>query len=118
MDPYVVDGLVDWLIENEKMSRPPVKAAKILAFIVQLHKKKQPFPTRAEASEHLGISVATIDAALSTRIAEGYLTLDIRTLEGSVARRASTVKERYYIPHVSLVDAYDHLTQRGKKRSK
>lgn len=118
MDQHVVDGLVDWLIANEKMSRPPTKAAKILAFIVQLHKKKQPFPTRDEASRHLGISVATIDAALSTRIAEGYLTLDVRTLDGSVARRASTVKERYYIPHISLVEAYDHLTKRVKKPPK
>lgn len=100
----VVDAIIDMLIMDQGMLRPPEKAAKLLALIVELHKRKQPFPTRSEVAEAIGASVSTIDAALSTRLNEGYIKLRVETPEGNVQRRNSVVRLRYLEPSDQLMD--------------
>jgi hypothetical protein len=106
---HVIDGLVQFLIEEQRMCRPPEQAARLLAYIVQLHKKGMPWPSRREVSERLGISIATIDAAISARLADGYITHETRIVEGNVKKRKSSVKEKYLVPSQDLVDAFDRL---------
>lgn len=105
----IIDAFVNYLIDQERMCRPPTQAAKLLAFIVQLHKSKppQPFPPRKQVAAHLEMGVPTIDAAVSSRIAQGYLKKELDWVEGNVANRSSSVQIRYYVPSKDLVELYD-----------
>ena len=109
--PEIVDAFVDYLIEQERMCRPPVQAAKLLAFIVDLHKQKppRPFPPRADVAAHLEMGIPTIDAALSSRAAQGYVKQEVGYEEGNVANRRSSIKLRYYVPSRDLVELYDTI---------
>jgi hypothetical protein len=112
ISPVVVDAIVDMLVADQGMLRPPEKAARLLAFIVELYKAHRPFPERAEVAEHIGASVSTIDAALSTRLNEGYIKLRVETPDGYVQRRNSVVRDRYYDPCPQLLD----VVERAKRR--
>jgi hypothetical protein len=103
IDPFVVDAITDMLVSEQGMLRPPEKAAALLALIVQLHNMKEPFPARAEVAKHINASVPTVDAALSTRLDEGYITQAIETARGNVQRRNSARRLRYYIPSKHLL---------------
>lgn len=107
-----VDEFVDFLMSiDEKICRPPVQAAKLLTFIVQLYKARggpRPFPTRPQVAKHLGMSVPTVDAVLNLHIAEGNLSVETRYRDGNIEqRRASVIKERYIIPSDVLVSVYE-----------
>lgn len=108
IDPAAVDDFIDFLFSiDEKLCRPPRQAAKLLAFIVQLHTAPggpRPFPTRKQVAAHLGISVPTIDAVINLHVAEGNLTTRTEFVGGNVKqRRASAKKIRYLIPSPVLL---------------
>jgi hypothetical protein len=111
-----VDVFVDFLFSiDEKVCRPPRQAAKLLAFIVQLHKARggpRPFPTRPQVAKHLRMSVPTIDAVLNLHIAEGNLTVETRYRDGNIEqRRASVIKERYIVPSDVLIRVYEYRSE-------
>lgn len=118
ISPIVADAISDMLLSDQGMLRPPDKASRLLALIVELYKRKQPFPPRQEVAEAVGCAVSTIDAALSTRLDEGYIIQVIETTQGNVARRHSAIRERYYVPSAQLLKvAEDALKpKRGGKR--
>lgn len=111
--PIVVDAIADMLKVQQEMRRPPEKAAALLALIVELNRSGQPFPKRHEVAKALDCSVYTIDAALSTRIDEGYLQQIVETTSGEVSARHSIVRKRFYIPSPELVAVADGAKQRG-----
>lgn len=111
--PEVVEEFVRFLMEiDEKICRPPRQAAKLLAFIVQLHKARggpRPFPTRPQVAKHLKMSIPTVDAVLNLHIAEGNLSIETRYRDGNIEqRRASAIKERYIVPSDVLIQVYDY----------
>jgi hypothetical protein len=103
VSPAVVDAIVDMLVSEQNILRPPEKAAALLGLIVELHKTHEPFPQREEVARHIDASVATVDAALSTRLNEGYITQAIETTQGNVQRRNSARRLRFYIPSPALI---------------
>lgn len=106
-DPQIVDAFVEMLLEDTGALRPPTKAAHLLAVICMLHKQDQPFPGREPVAQHIGCGVSTVDAALSTRLAEGYISQVVETSAGNVARRNSVVRRTYYKPSKRLLDTFD-----------
>ncbi|MGO9552370.1 hypothetical protein [Mycobacterium sp.] len=65
---------------------------------------KQPFPTREVVARALDCSRYTIDAAISTRLAEGLIEIETTVAPGNVARREfSSVKERRFVPSQELL---------------
>jgi hypothetical protein len=114
----VVEEFVRFLMEiDEKICRPPRQAAKLLAFIVQLHKARggpRPFPTRPQVAKHLKMSIPTVDAVLNLHIAEGNLSIETRYRDGNIEqRRASAIKERYIVPSDVLIQVYDYYQPPG-----
>lgn len=101
--PIVVAAIRDALQSASKSHRSPDKAAAILALIVDLYERNEPFPTRQAVAKAVNSSVFTVDAVLSSKIDEGYLTLAIETSSGNVARRPSTVTKRFFIPSKPLI---------------
>lgn len=119
ISPAVVDAITNMLLSAHGMQRPPEKAAALLAIICEFHKRNLPFPKREIVARAIGASVATVDAALSTRIQEGYITPRIETRDGNVQRRNSTIRERYYVPSeelLSLVEKAKRNESRARKR--
>lgn len=116
-NPAVVDAICDMLMTNKDVRRPPEVTAALLALTVELHKRNQPFPSRMAAAIKLGCSVFTIDAALSTRMDEGLLTQIVETSTGHVAKRSSTIRQRFYKPSQELLDVADAAMKPKRKRS-
>lgn len=116
-DPLLIDAICDVIMtEQPNVKRPPEKSAALLALAIELHKINQPFPTRMAAAIKLDCSVFTIDAALSTRMDEGYLTQVVETTTGNVTKRNSIVRQRYYVPSKGLLDVAEAIAkQRGKR---
>lgn len=113
-NPLVVEAICDMLMTQQpNVKRPPEKAAALLALIVELYKTNTPFPSRMAVALKLDCSVFTVDAALSTRLEEGYLTQIVETTTGKVRNRHSIVRHRFYKPSAELVDI---ATRAGKKR--
>jgi hypothetical protein len=104
-DDAIIDALTKLLVKEQRMKRPPRQAARLLAYIYKLHKHgRQPFPPRKEVAATLGMSIPTIDTALSARLAEGYITCEIQTIEGNAKNRTSSIKQRYYRPSRDIID--------------
>lgn len=118
ISPVAVDAITDMLMDEQGMLRPPRKAAALLALIVELHKIKMPFPKREEVTEAIGVGVSTIDAALSSRLSEGYISIAMETTVGNVQRRNSVVRERYYVPSRHLLDVADEALRGRRSRHK
>lgn len=113
---WIVEAIVRLLVVNEKICRPPRQAAKLLAYIADLYSLGKPFPSRAEVSALLNMSIPTIDAALSSRLQEGYIDVDMKIVEGNIERRPSSIRQRYYRPSSQLLEAIDTARQRGQVR--
>lgn len=119
LKPIVLDAVTDMLMTDQGMTRPPTKAAALLALIVELHNRNMAVPTRDVLKEYVAnntdgtCSVYTIDAAISTRIDEGYMKKVVETTTGNVAARHSTVSHLYLIPSKRLID----VVERAKRRS-
>lgn len=98
ISPAVVDALVEMLMTDQGMTKPPRKAAAVLALVVELYKRGMEFPPRDIVAAALDTSKYTVDSALSTRIAEGYLAERVEYEEGSVSNRQGVVRLRYIDP--------------------
>jgi hypothetical protein len=114
--PIQVDAITEMLISEQGMLRPPEKSSALLALIYELHKKGLPFPRREEVAKHLDASISTVDAALSTRLDEGYITQRVATRRGNVQRRNSAVRERYYEPSPHLISVIEQAERGNAKR--
>lgn len=109
-----VEAITEMLIEDQNILRPPTKAAHMLALICKLHELSRPFPRREEVAAALNASVSTIDAALSTRLDQGYIRLYIETRPGNVQRRDSVIRDRYYEPSDKLMRVYKKGEQKAR----
>lgn len=114
--PVAVDAITDMLIEDQGMMRPPTKAAALLAIICALHKQGKPFPRRECVADAIDAAVSTVDAALSSRLDEGYLTMRTKVKRGNVQRRNSVVRERYYEPSAKLLRTYEEAAAKARRR--
>lgn len=107
LNPAVVDAIRDKMQQDRGMMRPPEQAARLLALIVELHKRHEPFPHREVAAKIVGgsESVWTVDNAIRNALSDGYATLVVETTTGHVASRDVSVrKERFFIPSKELLD--------------
>lgn len=106
LNPAVVHALQQMLVEDQGMSRPPEQAARLLALTYELAKDHKPFPHREVAAQILGGSQSkfTVDAILSQRMADGYLSLVVETTMGHNHNRTGVRKQRFFIPSLRLVD--------------
>jgi len=121
LDPIVIDAVTEMLMQDQGMDRPPEKTAALLTLIVELHKQKAPFPTRARVAEHVAnyssdkhCSIFTIDKALSSRMAQGYVMEAWEITEGNVAAQDSITRHRYYVPSKDLIAAATAAQNRAK----
>jgi hypothetical protein len=116
IDEFVVDALCHMLQTDRNMPKPPVQAARLLALCVELHKLRLPFPHRRVAAQALGggKSVWTLDAAISTRVDQGYLTEVHETTTGNVANRDSVIRQRFFIPHSRVIEIAEQARARRK----
>lgn len=116
VSPYVVNVIADMLLEHtDQPRRRPTKTAALLALLCELHKQGRPLPPRDEVAKKTGITVPTIDAALSSKMGEGMLRMRIETPAGRVERRPSVVRQRYYIPNDKLMRVYDTACKEDAK---
>ncbi|HYJ44063.1 MAG TPA: hypothetical protein VEW06_06365 [Xanthobacteraceae bacterium] len=83
------------------------ETAKLLTYIIHLHRRGLPFPPRKEVAAQLGIAIPTIDAIISEHIAAGTLTAEYRFIENDdgVSRFAKR-RERYLIPAQTRLEAF------------
>lgn len=117
VNPIVVDALIEMIMTDQQdVRRPPEKSAALLALSVELYKTNRPFPTRMAAALHLECSIFTVDAAISTRINEGYLTQVVETEEGNVSARGSIVRKRYYIPSKDVIDVAERAVRKLRNK--
>lgn len=113
---YVSDAVMQWLRDRENMLRPPEATAKFLVLCVKLHQRGEPFPPRKEAAEHLNVSVALIDTALSQRSATKDIRIELAFTPGFVKRRLSTKRHRMVIPSDELIKLVVETEAREKAR--
>jgi hypothetical protein len=113
INPAVVNALQHMLVEDQGMMRPPEQAARLLALIHELAKAHKPFPHREVAAQVLGgnQSKYTVDAILSQRMAEGYISLVVETTMGHNHNRVGVRKQRFFVPSMRLVD----IAQRAER---
>lgn len=102
----VIRAITKMLVEDQQLNRPPEKAAHLLAIICKLYEQRRPFPTRREVAEKMHSPLGTVDAALSTRLDEGYIKTRVETRPGNVKKRNSVIRERYYDPNDKLFATY------------
>lgn len=94
----VADKIGEWLVTSYGMRRPPAVARQVLALIVELHAKRRAFPLRSEAADLIGCTVFGLDAAISSALARGLITIEMTTGQGRVMQRDSAIRHRHYIP--------------------
>jgi hypothetical protein len=113
LNPAVVNALQKMLVEDQGMMRPPEQAARLLALTYELAKQHKPFPHREVAAQVLGGSQSkyTVDAILSQRMAEGYLSLVVETTMGRTHNRMGIRKQRFFVPSMRLVDIAQRAEQ-------
>ena len=110
---FVVSAITKMLIEDQQLNRPPEKAAHLLAIICKLYEQRRPFPRRREVADKIGSPLATVDAALSTRLDEDYIRVRVETRPGNVQKRNSVIRERYYDPSDKLFSTYREASRRS-----
>jgi hypothetical protein len=105
--PEVPDALTEAVLaylKNEGMQRPPLAAAKILAFIVQLHRYgRRPFPVRGVLAKFLDVATPTVDSVLGHRVMTGHLIMRDEVRRGGSKKRQTINKVRFYTPSDDLV---------------
>ena len=114
LNPAVVHALQQMLLDDQGMMRPPEQAARLLALIHELAKEHKPFPHREVAAQVLGgnQSKFTVDAILSQRMAEGYISMVVETTMGHNSNRVGIRKQRFFIPSERLVDIAKHAERK------
>jgi hypothetical protein len=107
-------AITEWLQQHEGAQRRPEQTGRVLALAVKLHARGQPWPTRRQVHEHLGVSLPMIDTVISQRQATGHLKVVIEVVPGNIQRRTSTVSVKYLVPCAELVAAVERACS-GKK---
>lgn len=90
------------LIQRFGMKRRPSAAARLLALILRLHERGEPFPPRSEAADHCGCTIWAVDGALSVALARGLIQPVERTKPGNVVQRDSVIRLKFYLPTADL----------------
>lgn len=108
---HVVRAIEEYLSDTHGNQRPAEKTAAVLAILAAIQEEGKPAPTRQALADAADCSKFTVDAGLSTRIAQGHVTIEIKTELGHVARRDSVVKHRYY----RLADPLMSVYRRAKR---
>lgn len=95
----LADQLEAFLLTRYETRKPPVVAARLLAFILELNRRGLAFPTRDAAAEHLCCSKFSVDAALSVALERGLLTIHMETTSSDdITARVGVIRHRYYLP--------------------
>lgn len=102
----VVDAIQSMLQQDQGMLRPPEQTARFLALVVALHEKHEAFPHREVAAKALAGAQSkwSVDTAIRSSLADGYVSLVIETTQGNVQRRDSVRKERHFVPDRRVID--------------
>ena len=114
--PHEIDAIRDWLYGRVKMQRRPEQTAKLLVLAVKLDKEKMPWPTRRAIAEHLGISMAMVDATLSQYRANGLLIVDYVGVPGRNKQRETMTTRKHVLPDQELIDLVRRAQAREKRR--
>jgi len=104
--PVVDDAVVQEVaeqIKKIKAGKRPLATAKLLVFIVLLHRDDLPFPNHRGVADHLGIGVPTVEVMLSHHLGTGFLRLDVRTVPGNNRQRKTVKQHKHYIPSPELL---------------
>lgn len=109
----LIDDVQEWLMTTYEMKRPPTVAAAVLAFVMILHARGEPFPMREDVAYHLGCTAWGIDAALSLALAREVLTIRIETEESTaIEQRRGVIRYRHYIPSDEMLHRFAKRPQR------
>lgn len=99
-------AIEEFLLTSYKMKRPPEVAAKLLALIIELWQREQPFPQREHVAHSLGCTKWGVDNALSVALARELITTEVGTeISTRMTHRDGVIRHRYYIPCDALVKA-------------
>jgi hypothetical protein len=116
-----VGSVLEYITTTYQMKRPPLMAARVLAYICEFYGRDYRFPSRELLAKHLGSSKFTIDAVLQAYLSRGELTQRWEVLPSDELQgRDSVVRHRYYDPSEALMDAYRRglkIMRRGPKLS-
>lgn len=102
INSHVIDAVTEMLMTDRGMTKPPEKAAAILALVAEMHERGMAWPTREVIAVAVDCSPFSVDAALSTRTFEGYIKQEMKIEEGTVQARGSVVKKRVIRPSAKL----------------
>lgn len=116
-DRGVADRIEDFIATHYEPRRPPVVAARLLAYLVALNgsgARKTPFPSRSEVAEALYCSKDGLDAAISVALLRHLITIEVKTVQsfGIVSgKREGVIRHRYYVPTRKLLDGIGYAQQ-------
>jgi hypothetical protein len=117
--PGLTARVLEYLMTGYEMRKPPVATAAILAVVLELHARQQPFPARRVVAAAAGCSIDAVDAALSVSLSRGLVRLRIEVIDGVKIRyRESSVRIRYYDPDPELIALVSPLEKGRNKPSK
>lgn len=114
---FVAQQLAAYIQSIEQMQRTPIGTAKVLVLATLLHRKGEPWPTRQEAADHLGVSRPLVDMVVSQRSATGHIEVLIEVKSGYVARRPSVIRERHIRPSHEIIRVVEDA-ERDEKNTK
>lgn len=101
-----VMAIEDYLTKQFNSKRPPEVAAKVLALVVELWERDEPFPMRAHVAHDLGCSKWGVDAVLNTALERELITIRIGTETSTkTVHRPACVQDRYFTPSDELIMA-------------
>lgn len=105
-NPAVVAAMQEMLQTDSGSLRPPEQAARLMAFLYELHKIKAPAPHREVMANVIGgaRSKWTVDTILYQKIAEDYLQQVVETTVGETKSRSGIRQVRYFIPSKRVLD--------------
>jgi len=99
-----VSAIEDYLTRKYNSKRPPEVAAKVLALVVELHERGEPFPMREHVASDLGCSKWGVDAVLNTAMARELIKIEIGVEDSlKISYRPAVTQDRYYIPSSELL---------------
>jgi hypothetical protein len=102
---FTVDRVRVFLEESYGPKRPPEVTARLLTFLIEMHKQGRPYPSRSQVAEHLAASPYGIDAAINRAMERDLIHPEIKTADGHISKRSSVVQRKHYIPSKALMDA-------------
>lgn len=99
-------AIEEYLIEKFKSKRPPEVSAKVLALVIELHRRGEPFPLRAHVAHDLNCSKFGVDAALNMAMARDLVVLKVTIQESlTISHRPAVTQHRFFIPSRRLIAA-------------